>query len=133
MKNIIYLFSTFLLTSIFLTACGEYNSEQQQLWDEVMVVHDEVMPKMGELHKLEKQLKKQTSTEAQQAAITKIEAAQESMMDWMRNFKPMRKVAKMEHQVAMDYLKEEQKKVAEVKRLMLEGIEVGQGLLSEKE
>ena len=56
MKKYIYP-TLFLITLlVFGNSCKEYNQEQQQLWDKVMVVHDEVMPKMGELHQLKNQL-----------------------------------------------------------------------------
>ena len=58
--------------SSMLTSCGQksddhnhdhHKSEEQSanqgLYDEVMKVHDEVMPKMDDIYKLKEQLKKQ--------------------------------------------------------------------------
>ena len=55
-----------------------------------MAIHDEVMPKMGRIGKLVKELKpKIDSTEAGQnyeAAMQDLQAAHKSMMDWMQGF-----------------------------------------------
>lgn len=67
------------------------------LYDEVMKIHDEVMPKMNDLHKMKEGLKKQIAetpdlTEEKRKAleeeVSKIEAASKSMMVWMREFNP---------------------------------------------
>lgn len=58
--------------------------------EQVMAIHDEVMPKMGKLGKLVGELKsKVDSTEAGQqyeTAMKDLQAANESMMNWMMNF-----------------------------------------------
>lgn len=129
MKKYIYSITLLITLLVFGNSCKEYNQEQQQLWDKVMMVHDEVMPKMGELHQLKKQLKKQAENPTQQKTIQEIEAAQDAMMDWMRNFKSMRVLAKLDHAEAIAYLKKEQKRVAKVKKMMLESIEKGNDLV----
>ena len=58
--------------------------------EEVMAVHDEVMPKMGKLGKLVGELKaKVDTTEAgkqYESAMNDLQDANKSMMDWMMNF-----------------------------------------------
>ena len=129
MKNNTFSILAVSLLFILGYGCQEYNSEQQQLWDEVMVVHDEVMPKMGELHQLKKQLAQQETSPQVTTAIQRVETAQEAMMDWMRNFKSLRELSKIDHTEAMDYLEKEQRRIAEVKRLMLTSIEKGNALV----
>ena len=56
----------------------------------VMEVHDEVMPKMGTLSKLVGELKTKVDTTATgqkyEAAMKDLQAANMSMMDWMKGF-----------------------------------------------
>ncbi len=113
----------------FSYSCKEYDTTQQQLWGDVMVVHDEVMPKMGELHQLKKQLKKQTESPILQKTIQDIEQAQDAMMDWMREFKSLRTLSKLDQQVAIDYLKKEQARIGQIKKMMIESIEKGSALV----
>ena len=129
MKKYIYSIPLLIALLIFGNSCKEYDQEQQQLWDKVMVVHDEVMPKMGELHQLKKQLKKQEQNPTQQEAIQVIEAAQDAMMDWMRNYKSMSVLSKLGHAEAIAYLQKEQERVAKVKKMMLESIDKGNALI----
>lgn len=66
---------------------------EKQAWK----IHDEVMPKMGSVHKRKTQLKEllTTSTDMDpekkkeiEETIVELDGAYESMMAWMRNFKP---------------------------------------------
>ena len=58
--------------------------------EQVMAIHDEVMPKMGKLGKLVAELKEKVDTTSQgqqyQTAMKDLQAAHESMMDWMKGF-----------------------------------------------
>lgn len=57
---------------------------------EVMAIHDEVMPKMGTLGKLVGELKSKVDTTATgqeyEAAMKDLQEANKAMMDWMRSF-----------------------------------------------
>src|SRR5688572_1006614 len=109
MKNI-FLFP--LLTILFaLSGCGQKSNDHghehhkqdekspnQSLYDEVMKVHDEVMPKMDDIYKLKEKLKKQltdapTMVEEKKKDVEKtilqLDSASEGMMVWMRNFNPI--------------------------------------------
>src|SRR5688572_19993617 len=77
---------------------GEAPVGNQALYEEVMNIHDEVMPKMDDIYKLEQALKKQlTETpeispdkkKALESTIMKLDSAGEGMMAWMRNFNPI--------------------------------------------
>ena len=129
MKKYSFLIFSLIGLCLFSISCQEYNQEQQQLWDQVMEVHDEIMPKMGDLHQLKKQLKKREKQSAITAAIASIEQSQDAMMDWMREFKSMRDLSKLEHQAALNYLKKEQERVEQLKQLMLGSLEEGKALL----
>ena len=92
MKNFI-LFLALALT--VFQSCSDNSAQQQALeqeaWDNMMVIHDEVMPLMGELNANSRQLKSYMSenevsdeTKASiEAMIVRLENANEGMMDWM--------------------------------------------------
>ena len=91
----------FLILSAFfvLNACGPKGpSENEVLRDEVIAIHDEVMPKMGNLKSLEKRSldiaeeleseNPQDSTKIQQykALAYDLNHAHEAMFQWMRQY-----------------------------------------------
>lgn len=81
-----------------MVACGPSKKEElQTLKDEVIAVHDEVMPKIGELRKTRMALQAladsvmvSDSTQAMKliSLASDISAANEGMMQWMRAFEP---------------------------------------------
>lgn len=81
---------------IFLCLISLFSScrEKSTLEQEVMAVHDEVMPKLGELNKDRKKLQtilKSSKDKAVRAelltAIAALEKADDGMMDWMAEWK----------------------------------------------
>ncbi len=66
------------------------NAEQSSQMEQVMAIHDEVMPKMGKLGKLVGELKSKVDTTAAgleyEAAMKDLQGAHTAMMDWMKNF-----------------------------------------------
>jgi len=106
------------------------DSGNQALYDEVMKVHDEVMPKMNDIYKLKEELKKDIANTSDlvekkrkeiESAIVQLDAASESMMDWMRNFNPL--PDSLGEEKARLYLEEQKVKVVKVKDAMLQAIE----------
>jgi len=133
---------TLLLACILLTvACQQKPSEHDHpndqmedspnkaLYDQVMAIHDEVMPKMNDLYKAKTELRKRLEasdlTEAERTAIgekiAQIEAADESMMVWMRQFEPIPDSAGEEK--AKQYLEAELIKVKKVREDILQALE----------
>ncbi|GCC53653.1 hypothetical protein SanaruYs_38980 [Chryseotalea sanaruensis] len=97
------------------------------LYDEVMKIHDEVMPKMNDLYKTKEALKKQIAdtpniTEEKRKEledkISKIEAASKSMMVWMREFNPP--ADSLGDVVVKEYLEDQLETVKKVKENILE-------------
>ena len=146
MKSI--LFRLTLLTIITtLASCGqkshdhehdhahdhEHDSEtgpNQALYDEVMKVHDEVMPKMNDIYKLKQDLKKKLDESKDlaedkkkqiEATIAKLDSASDGMMVWMREFDPIPDSVSEER--AREYLENEMERVKKVKEDILEAIE----------
>lgn len=101
----------------------------EELYAKVMEVHDEVMPKMRDIHKAKKALKK-LKTDANSTAVDqmvkKLDMADEAMMSWMHDFdKPDGK----DVEATMKYLNEEMVKVTNVKDVMLSSISEAQALI----
>lgn len=77
---------------LFATACKEEKKapEGPTQMEQVMAVHDEVMPKMGKLGKLVGELKSKVDTtetgRQYEAAMKDLQAANTNMMDWMMSF-----------------------------------------------
>jgi hypothetical protein len=137
-------FTLFLL--VLLAACNtktnngqdshnEHDSANQALYDEVMKVHDEVMPKMNDIYKLKEELKKdiadapgmvENKRKEIESAILQLDAASEAMMDWMRNFNPL--PDSLGEERAREYLEEQKIKVDKVKEEMLRAIDGAKGL-----
>ena len=73
------------------------NSPNKALYDEVMAIHDEVMPKMNALYKAKSDLKARLETPGLNESdkkdlnekIARIDSASEGMMVWMRQFDPV--------------------------------------------
>jgi predicted small lipoprotein YifL len=75
-------------------SCGE---KEKPLYDQVMDIHDEVMPKMNDLYKLKKELQDSIANTPDlpeeikrkfEQTILVLDSASNSMMVWMREFNP---------------------------------------------
>lgn len=128
-----------------LTACGANKKSKEELekaerdtrFEQVMAIHDEVMPKMSDIRKLKKALQaKADTTDASDSSgaaieplsemIYELEEASESMMVWMRAFSEPDQ--EMPHDEAMKYYDEEMAKIQEVKNKMLQAIEKAEAM-----
>ena len=112
------------------TGDGTEEEGNQALYDEVMKVHDEVMPKMNDIYKLKEELKQQIASTPEmveekkkeiEETISKLDSASEGMMIWMRNFNPL--PDSLGEEQAREYLENEMEKVKKVKEDILEAIE----------
>jgi hypothetical protein len=118
----------FLVCPILLLACSPSN---QELYEQVMAVHDEVMPKMDDLYKLKRELQQLQSDskavpadqrKALEDAIINIDSASEGMMVWMREFDPPKGIAEAD---LRKYLEDQMEKVKKVKEDILEALKSG--------
>jgi hypothetical protein len=133
MKTILPVLSLVMLCLAW--GCGEKKQDNQALYDEVMKVHDEVMPKMDDIYKLKQELKKQISDtpnlvdekrKSIEATILKLDSASEAMMVWMRNFNPL--PDSLGEEKARGYLEDQQEKIKKVKEEMLKTIDEAKAL-----
>ena len=140
MKRIFY-----ILTIAFLTSCGPGQKTKEELTgaaliearhDEVMVVHDEVMPKMGTIRKLKKGIEVKidsfqtmgdsVSVELLRVVVSELEGASDAMMVWMRSYeKPSEGTS--DDEVAK-YYEGEMVKVMDVREEMLGTIEKAESI-----
>ncbi len=144
-----HLFFSLLVLSI--VACGG-NAEQtveegdttaeqaeEQLYDEVITLHDEVMPKMGELMKLKNLLEEAEVPEEMQADATQaaqsLENAHEGMMVWMSDLQELNKKneADMAHEDFMQGLSELKTEMQAVRDSTAASIERANTLLANLE
>lgn len=139
MKYLLFFFAiSILATNVSCTTKGDHNDHSHHenetsldgnsaLYDEVMKIHDEVMPKMDGLYKMKEELKKQIAdtpdiTEEKRKElenkISKIETAMKSMMVWMREFNPP--ADSLGEAVVKEYLEGQLETVKKVKENILE-------------
>jgi len=79
-----------LVIVLFVFACAKKEDKFETLKTEVFAIHDEVMPKMGELMTLKKKVLEKVASgtnpdELRDAALN-LEKAQEGMMKWMNEW-----------------------------------------------
>jgi hypothetical protein len=106
------------------------NSGNQELYNEVMKIHDEVMPKMDDIHRAKTELKEKiektpnlSKTERIEldAMIARLDSAGEGMMVWMREFNPL--PDSLGEEKARAYLESEMERVKKVRANILEALE----------
>ena len=112
---------------------------EKQLYDEVIEIHDEVMPKMSTILALERQLKEKiqeldsaspdetAKIELLKNQIPKLQEADEAMMQWMRNFQVNQEG--WSHDSVMSYMGDEKDRITIVREKMLETITETEQLL----
>lgn len=96
----------------------------QALYNQVMDIHDEVMPATEDLYNISKGLKarlKETTDEAIKADLEQkieyVDSVNTMMMDWMRKFKPQ--PDSVNEETARAYYESELEKIKKVKEAML--------------
>lgn len=133
--------SVLSICAILLVACGPNKEKQQEeLSKEVIAVHDEVMPKMGELSKLRRELKDSInawtsdsiadhSIQIQESTVlvTDLDSADKSMMNWMHEYTGGQGL--YDHEEVMKYLNEEKVKITAVKEHMNKSMEAAKAYL----
>ncbi|MBZ0246419.1 MAG: hypothetical protein K8H85_10760 [Cyclobacteriaceae bacterium] len=133
-----------ILFLVVLAACGkpsdqsggEMGSEDanedpnQALYDQVMNLHDEVMPKMEDIYKIKSQLQEKIANspdlvkerkEALERMILTLDSANNSMMDWMHQFNPL--PDSVDEEQSRAYLESQMEKIKEVKEIMITTLE----------
>ena len=135
-------FSILICTVLFLSfSCKEEKKapEGSSQMEEVMAIHDEVMPKMGTIGKLVGDLKAKVDTtemgQKYEVAMKDLQDANTAMMDWMKDFGD-----RFNHEEILEgkelsvekqqWLDEEEEKVKEVKEKINGSIARAEALLA---
>ncbi|MEQ8712157.1 MAG: hypothetical protein RIC80_04020 [Cyclobacteriaceae bacterium] len=126
---------------IFSSCSDGGQAEREALRDEVMAIHDEVMPKMGDFRKLQKRIESLSdSLRAMESIDTnrlndlaargvEIAAAQEGMMAWMRQYNPEVMQDGTPHEEVMSYLKDQKAAIEKVRDQMIQALSAGEEAL----
>ena len=125
-----------LLFVTLLLACGPSKQSQiKEIKNQAIEIHDEVMPLMGDLRRVRKDLMLMadsivTSDSLKASTLgelaTDIADANEGMMQWMRSFEPEFEGTDEE---VIQYFKDQKASIEKVKADMLESLESGQKAL----
>ncbi|PWK27298.1 hypothetical protein LV89_01611 [Arcicella aurantiaca] len=125
----------FLAISIITTlaACQKNGEDKQKVMiDEVMAIHDEVMPKMDDIMTLKSSLDSAIKVSPDSAKAKQLYSALDSadnqMMDWMQAYNPDQVKGKSEEEVTK-YYADEKAKISSVKELTNKSIEEAKGFL----
>ena len=112
------------------------DNPNQVLYDQVMDVHDELMPQMEDLYKLKKELQDKIAATPDMVAekkgeldqaIATLDSADRLMMDWMHKFRPL--PDSVDQEKAREYLESEMEKVKKLKNLFSESIDKAKGIV----
>ena len=116
------------ISIIFLNGCGE---NIDLLHVEVMNVHDEVMPRMGEMHQLRIELERSMADKDSLGSLPYLEAigelrkGEDMMWAWMNDYrKPTSSSTE-----SMEYLRKQQVEITKVADQMTKAIEYSNELL----
>jgi hypothetical protein len=121
---------------IGIESCAVKEDEVAVLKTEVIAIHDEVMPKMGELRSNQKLLTEKgeelgDTTEAQRyrSAAMACDEAYEGMFVWMRQFDS--KLEGLNEEESLAYLQDQLIKVTQVNRDIKQALEEAEKLLEQ--
>lgn len=112
-------------------------AEQQKRWDAMMIVHDEVMPKMSDINRLSQQMEAAVGDttltdelrDSARKSLYDLQAADKAMWDWMYGIQQLPDLrSTKKHEEILQYLKDETKVITDVKSSMLGSIEAAEAL-----
>lgn len=137
---------TLLSFSLSFTACDNLEATAEEAaFQTMMDVHDEIMPKMGEVNRLSRELKAleaATDTAKRElmgeidGAIRALEKADQGMMGWMNlngGNKLKQLQAEKSHDEIMTYIRHEEETIIQVKENILTSIQQAQNVLEKAE
>lgn len=141
-----YLFSLLFLATLF-AGCGDGASiaeqeateaAQKQAYETMMEAHDRIMPMMGKVAAVQRSLMEEMKTEGLSeertellnAANEQLEDANDQMMEWMSNMKPLDKLREdMDSDKILQYIKDESGTIAKVETAITAAIAAGSELV----
>lgn len=131
------LITLLFVTFAALTSCNNDDKiTETKLHEQVMDVHNEIMPKMAEINRLKRQLISYNKTIPDDSValrvsvletITSLSKSEDLMSDWMSNYKYPNQEAK--HEELVQYLKAQKDTITNVSNTMYMSLAVAQGFL----
>ncbi len=139
MKNLLFLSAFLILISCGKTSdhAGHAESEDgntgdanRALYDQVMDIHDEVMPKLEDIYKMKQELLEKIANTPGMAEekkkeleriISNLDSTNNAMMDWMHNFNPL--PDSVDQEKAREYLENEMERIKIVRDRTKEALE----------
>ena len=132
----------FLFVLLMFASCGEQKKNaKEELYDKVMAVHDEIMPKMGAIMKYKKQLNEKIDQLIEEGAdanadkiaelkvaVADLDNSHKEMMNWMHGFDPDFE-GKVKEDV-MKYLKDQENKIKSVANITNNALKNAEELLA---
>ena len=134
--------SLLLLIVMMFASCGEQKKNaKEELYEKVMAIHDEIMPKMGAIMKYKKQLNGKIDALIEEdadanadkiaeltKAIADLDNSHKEMMNWMHGFDPDFE-GKVKEEV-MKYLKDQENKIESVAKITNNALKNAEALLA---
>lgn len=119
------MYARLLIVFFILNLLSCKNDDAEILHNEIMHIHDEVMPKTGEIAYLYFAFRKKVETDSTISSVQKmellkqaddLEKAEDEMMVWMNDYIPPHKMrpSKNEDEI-IDYLQEQKKIISNIK------------------
>jgi outer membrane protein OmpA-like peptidoglycan-associated protein len=138
----------FLVLLLFLAACGKTTKNEQpvaenpnqELYKQIMEVHDEIMPRMEDIYNMQTGLEDKIENTANigsarekelEQVILNLDSASGSMKSWMQNFDPQTDSA--DQAKSRGYLLSELEKVKQVRDFVTQSIAQAELELNKKE
>lgn len=115
------------------TADADSNDPNQVLYDQVMDIHDEVMPKTEDLHNLKQKLQEQIAAtpgmvveerQKLEQRIARLDSVNKMMMDWMHYFNLPDSLSA---EAKREYLESQMEKIKQVREAILETLATEKG------
>lgn len=131
-----YIYSLAMIATLVIACKPDLKpTANEALYAEVMAIHDDVMPKMKDIHRLKKEIRasfdnpEDESYEVGLELLQTLTAADESMMAWMADFK-VPEDGNPASQKA--YLDEQKIKITKVRDAMLTAIQTSQTIIDQQ-
>lgn len=145
MKKLTLLFLLAMFSMMSCTKSGDHSGmhhdadqaqeegPNQALYNQMMDVHDEVMPKMDDIMRLKRVLQEEIANtpdmvierkQELEAIISNLDSASNAMMDWMHRLHEFNPLAdSIDQEKAREYLESEMEEIKKVKDLINSSIE----------
>lgn len=118
--------SAIILFFMVFFSCGESTTSdaswRMDQWEEMMAIHDEVMPKIMDITKLINEVKEDSLDPQATQVLSELENADSLMWDWMHNLTPWVDIENMSDDKAKEALREETEAIEVVAQKMNQSI-----------